>query len=114
MGQTKEVVVRFESADPLGDRRDFSSTLADIVHVGVYLEGPFSGDDGYCKFFLRPLSRNTQSAGQFLDVVTENTQRWLQGREAPLSVDLCDAEGRITRTIQKQNSALPMREVVEQ
>jgi hypothetical protein len=106
VGQTKEIIVKFESLAPSKDRRDFCSTLADVFHIGVYLEGPFSTDSQYCKFFLRPLSRNTQSAAQFIDVIAEHTKLWLQDRKTPSSVELYSADGDPIQTIDNRNIVL--------
>jgi hypothetical protein len=94
MGQTKEIIVKFESIQPLRDRREFTSALSDLVHVGVYLE---NADAGICKFFLRPLAQST--GPQFIDGTAARIHKWLKARGSPSFVDLYDATGSPIRKV---------------
>jgi hypothetical protein len=99
MAHPKEVLVKFDCTVPRKDRRDFAKCLEGALHVGVYLEGPFSEQSG-CKFFVRLLPG--KSGGEKLvDIVSLQTKKWMNSRQQPDVVELFDERGQLITSISR-------------
>jgi hypothetical protein len=102
MARPKEVVVKFNSRIPREDRQDFAKCLQYALHVGFYLEGPFS-EQSNCKFFLRLIPRRS-GGKKLVDIVSLQTKKWMNSRELPEVVELFDERGQLITSISRNTT----------